>query len=32
MRDGFVKVAVGTPEVRVADCVFNREKSLELML
>ena len=32
MRDGFVKVAVGTPEVRVADCVFNREKSLELIL
>ena len=32
MKDGFVKVAVGTPEVRVADCVFNREKSLELIL
>ena len=32
MKDGFVKVAVGTPEVRVADCVFNREQSLELIL
>ena len=32
MRDGFVKVAVATPEVRVADCVFNREKTQELIL
>ena len=32
MRDGLIKVAVGTPEVRVADCVYNGEKSLELIL
>ena len=31
MRDGFVKVAVGTPVLRVADCVFNGEKTLELI-
>ena len=31
MKDGFVKVAVATPEVRVADCVFNREKTQELI-
>ncbi|MCR5691150.1 MAG: NAD(+) synthase [Eubacterium sp.] len=34
MRDGFVKVAVATPELKVADCIFNMEqiktKSLEL--
>ena len=32
VKDGFVKVAVGTPEVRVADCVFNMERTLELVL
>ncbi len=32
MKDGFVKVAVGTPEVRVADCVFNTERTLELLV
>ena len=31
MRDGFVKVAVGTPEVRVADCVFNGKRTAELV-
>ena len=25
MRDGFVKVAAGTPKIKVADCVSNRE-------
>ena len=25
MKDGFVKVAVGTPKIRVADCVYNAE-------
>ncbi len=25
MRDGFIKVAAVTPEIRVADCIFNRE-------
>ena len=23
MRDGFVKVAAGTPKIRVADCDYN---------
>ena len=31
MRDGFVKVAAGTPEIRVADCVYNGERIIELM-
>ena len=22
MRDGFIKVAAGTPEIRVADCAY----------
>ena len=26
MRDGFVKAAVSSPELRVADCRFNREQ------
>ncbi|MEE1195961.1 MAG: NAD(+) synthase [Lachnospiraceae bacterium] len=26
MRDGFVKVAAGTPDIKVADCIFNREQ------
>lgn len=26
MRDGFVKVAAGTPDVKVADCIYNREQ------
>ena len=25
MKDGFVKVSVGTPKIRVADCVYNAE-------
>ena len=24
MKDGFVKVAAGTPDIKVADCVYNR--------
>ena len=28
MKDGFLKVAVATPECKVADCVFNREQIL----
>ena len=31
MRDGFVKVAVGTPSVRVADCVYNGKKTAEMV-
>jgi len=31
MRDGFVKVAAGTPKVRVADCRYNAEQIFELM-
>ena len=31
MRDGFVKVAAGTPEIRVADCIYNGERIIELM-
>lgn len=29
MRDGFVKVAAATPEIRVADCGFNAERICE---
>jgi len=31
MRDGFVKVAVGTPKVRVADCDYNAEQSIAMI-
>ncbi|SMC57654.1 NAD(+) synthase [Papillibacter cinnamivorans] len=31
MYDGFVKVAAGTPRIRVADCRHNAEKTFELM-
>ncbi|MBC8570803.1 NAD(+) synthase [Zongyangia hominis] len=30
MKDGIIKVAVGTPEVRVADCVYNGEQAAQL--
>lgn len=30
MRDGFVKVAVVTPEIRVADCEFNADRICEM--
>ena len=29
MRQGFVKMAAATPDVKVADCVFNREQMVE---
>ena len=32
MRDGFVTVAVGTPKVRVADCVYNAEQTTAMIL
>lgn len=31
MKDGFVKVASATPEIRVADCVFNSENILNII-
>lgn len=31
MRDGFVKIAAGTPKIRVADCMFNAEQIIALM-
>lgn len=29
MKDGFIKVAVASPELRVADCPFNKERMTE---
>ena len=31
MKDGFVRVAAGTPKVRVADCAYNTENIIALM-
>lgn len=31
MRDGFIKVAAGTPYIRVADCAYNAEQCVALM-
>lgn len=31
MRDGFIKVAAGTPEIKVADCAFNAACTINLM-
>ena len=31
MRDGFVKVAAGTPKIRVAACRYNAAQSFTLM-
>ncbi len=31
MRDGFVKVAAGTPKIRVADCRYNAEQIFTMM-
>ena len=31
MRDGFIKVAAGTPQIRVADCRYNAESCFTLM-
>ena len=31
MQDGFIKVAAGTPEIRVADCTHNAQQCLTLM-
>ena len=32
MRDGFIKVAAGTPKIRVADCRYNAEQIFTMML
>lgn len=31
MRDGFIKVAAGTPKIRVADCGYNAGRIIDLM-
>ncbi len=31
MRDGFIKVAAGTPDIRVADCNFNANSAVSLV-
>ena len=31
MRDGFIKVAAGTPKIRVADCAYNAEQIIQMM-
>ena len=31
MKDGWIKVAAGTPQVRVADCAYNAEKTIDLV-
>ena len=31
MKDGFIKVAAGTPKIRVADCKFNKDSVLQLI-
>ncbi len=31
MRDGFIKMAAATPEIRVADCVFNSRQIIDLV-
>ncbi len=31
MRDGFIKVAAGTPKIKVADCGYNAEQIITLM-
>ena len=32
MRDGFVKIAAGTPNIRVADCMYNAQQIVALMI
>ena len=31
MKDGFVRVAAATPDIRVADCVFNADRIIEMI-
>ncbi|MEA4933850.1 MAG: NAD(+) synthase [Lawsonibacter sp.] len=31
MQDGFVKIAAGTPEIKVADCIYNAQQCVQLL-
>ena len=31
MKDGFIKIACATPELKVADCTFNADRIIELI-
>ena len=31
MKDGFIKIACATPELKVADCDYNADKIIELI-
>ena len=31
MKNGFVKVAAGTPKIQVADCIHNTEEILKII-
>ena len=31
MKDGFIKVATASPEIRVADCAYNAEQIISAM-
>ena len=31
MRDGFIKVAAATPQIRVGDCAYNAEQASALV-
>ena len=31
MKDGFISVAVGTPQIHVADCDYNAQSIIALM-
>ena len=31
MKDGFIKIACATPELKVADCAFNADRIIELI-
>ena len=31
MKDGFIKVAAGSPELKIADCVYNTDKITEMI-
>ncbi|MBP7187857.1 MAG: hypothetical protein KBA55_14105, partial [Ruminococcus sp.] len=31
MKDGLIKIACATPDVRVADCVYNADRIIEII-
>ena len=31
MKDGFIKIACATPDVKVADCQYNADRIIELV-